>query len=116
MSIESRVRAALLPIVPIVESDYYMGKATTYIVFRFDEIPALHCRNRGGETRYLLSVSLYLPLRPTEVGESSNPRTLKRQIKTALEDAGCTTPTITDASDELGRLFVFECEAVENGL
>ena len=112
MSIEARIRAALLPIVPIVEPDRYSGEATTYIVFRYDEIPALHCANRGSMVRYVLSISLYLPLRPRAAGESTNPRALKRRIKAALEAAGCTTPSITDASDDEGRLYVFECEAV----
>lgn len=115
MSIEARIRAALLPIVPIVEPDRYTGEATTYIVFRYNEIPALHCANRGSMVRYILSISLYMPLRPKAAGESSNPNRLKRQIKAALEEAGCTTPSITDASDDDGRLFVFECEAIGNG-
>lgn len=115
MSIEAKIRAALTPIVPIVELHRYDGPEKTYIIWNFDEFGALHAGDKAQEARYYLTVSLHLPLRPTAPGESTSPRLLKRQIKAALESAGCTTPDITDASDEEGQLYVFNCEAVDDG-
>ena len=115
MSIEARVRAALLPIVPVVEPNQYDGTDTVYITFRYDEIGVLFAEGEAQAVRSLLSVSLHMPIRPTAAGESTNPNTLTRRIKAALVGIGCTTPDIVDASDEGGRIFVFECEATDNG-
>ena len=115
MSIEKRVRDALLPIVPVVEPLRYDGDALIYITFSYDELGEVFAEGQAQELRYLLSIRLHLPLRPTQGGESVNPRAYKRQIKAALVAAGCTTPNITDASDDGGQLYVFECEAVDDG-
>ena len=115
MSIEKRVRDALLPIVPVVEPLRYDGDALTYITFSYDELGEVYAEGQAQELRYLLSVRLHMPLRPTQGGESVNPRAYKRQIRAALSAAGCTTPNVTDASDDAGQLYVFECEAVDDG-
>lgn len=115
MSVEARLRAALLPIVPVVEPDRYTGDSLVYITFRFDELAALFAEGQGQATRYLLSVSLHMPLSPSAQGQNTNPNTLKRRIKAALTGMGCTTPDIVNASDEEGRIYVFECEATDDG-
>lgn len=104
MSIESVVRETLLPIVPIVEPQSYDGKALEYIVFTYTELPALDADGRPGALRYLLSISWYLP-------RGVNPREKKRQIAEELWAAGMTYPSVTDASDDAGQHYVFECEA-----
>lgn len=108
MSVERTVRGALLPIVPVVEPHSYDGKALEYIVFSYTEIPALDADGRPGALRYLLSISWYLPW-------GVNPREKKRQIAEELWAAGCTYPSVVDASDEDGQHYIFECEALDSG-
>lgn len=115
MSLESRVRTALLPVVPIVEPHRYKGTALEYITFDYDEIQADFAEGVSIAPRYLLRVRWYSPMQPRSSGESTNPNTTKRRIAGALLAAGCTDPSIVDNSDDEGLLYIFECEATDDG-
>ena len=102
MSLEATIRAALQPIVPVVEPEVYTGEQLEYIVFNYDEL-FFYAESTAKERRCLVQVHLFLP-------RKVNPLQKKRQIANALADAGFTYPTINDASDGDGQHYVFECE------
>lgn len=108
MSMDSLVRAALLPIVPIVQPQQYDGEALEYITYVCTTLPELPAEGRPAALRYLLQISWYLP-------HGVNPNEKKRQIAEELWAAGLTYPSVTDASDEEGQHYVFECEGAEDG-
>ena len=106
MSVETRLREALTPIEEIVKPNLYDGPATEYIVFNYDERGTLFAENRPRAIAYRVMVHLYLP-------NGGTPLTKKRRICEALHAAGATWPEITNASDESGQHYVFECEMQE---
>lgn len=104
MSIESRIIAALSPIVPDIMPDEYTGSSLEYIEFNYDEVH-LYANGTRAETRALIQVHYYLP-------KKSNALTKKGLIAQALKDAGCTYPSIINASDTLSQHYTFECEGI----
>lgn len=106
MSLNQRIRAALLPIVPIVEPNRYDGEALEYITFRYDTLTEISAEGRPGALRHLVTVNWYLP-------NGVNPAGKKRQIAEELWAAGLTYPQVVDASDEEGQHYAFECEAAD---
>lgn len=105
-SIESRIRTALNGIVDVVEPIIYMGDAKEYIVFNYDEYPAIIADSTTETFRCLIQMHYYLPIK-------QNPRLKKAQIIEAITGAGFTVPAVTNASDEEGQHYVFECEGIE---
>ena len=108
MSMDSLVREALLPLVPIVEPHSYDGEELEYITFQSTVLPEIHADGHPRALRHLLQVHWFLPRRV-------NPNAKKRAIAEELWAARLTYPSITDASDEEGQHYVFECEGAENG-
>lgn len=108
MSIDSLVRSALLPIVPIVQPHQYEGEALEYVTYNYVTIPDVPAESRPAALRYLLQIGWWLP-------HGVNPNEKKRQIAEELWAAGLTYPSITDASDEDGQHYVFECEGADDG-
>lgn len=106
MSIDEKLQKALTPIVPTVEPHISEDTALEYIGFLYNEYPRLHADGRPRARLFSLQVHWFLPL-------DENPNTKKRQIEAALMAAGCTAPSIVDASDEKGQHYIFECEAKE---
>lgn len=106
MSIDSAIRNAITPIIPIVKPNVYTGSETEYCVFNYTELPTLHGDNSPHAIRYLVQVHWFLPT-------GTNPNAKKKQIKNALMNAGFTYPSVINASDGDGQHFVFECQYVD---
>ena len=123
MSLEERIREAVMPIVPEFAADMYTGDADSYCVLNATEMPEGFGDDRPRAIRYLAQLHWYFPLR-------SDPRDVKRQIplrtdprsnKRALREAigglrGCTWPTVTDATDQTGGHLVLEFQAVDGAV
>lgn len=103
MSIEEIIRKALLTVLPAVEPEGYDGEEPEYLTFSCDERPALFGDDAAQERVADVIVSWYAPA-------GTNPKTRRRAICEALEEAGCTSPRVTNATDEEGLHLSFECE------
>ena len=110
MSLASRVRAALTPIVPQVEPSGYHGDALEYITFSTTELGALYAGSRPNAIRHLLRVYWYFPDMPEGAITETNPLEKKARIAEALFSLGGTWPSIEDLSDSEGGCFAYECE------
>ena len=106
MSIEERIITALSPIVSEIMPNVYTGDSLEYIEFNYNEIPAVIADSTTDTYRCIVQVHYYLP-------SKQNPTATKKQIIEALNDAGFTMPSITNASDQNGQHYVFECEGIE---
>ena len=106
MSINSTIRAAVTPIVPICVPDQYDGMATEYCTFNYSEIPDSFGDDSPHAIRYLVQLHYFFPT-------GANPYAKKKQLKNALLNAGFTYPSVTNASDGDGQHNVFECEYVD---
>lgn len=106
MSIDTRLRNALLPFNLPVESSVYTGKAEKYLTFNYSTIPISFGDDEPERERYLIQVHLFAPL-------DDNINSLVRQIKTALFEADCLYPETINADDANNRHIVFETEAVD---
>lgn len=109
--IEETLVNALKPIVPVVCPRIYRGDAKEYITFDYTTYGTTFGEGRPTAEIYLVSVHHYLP-------EGENPHASRARIKAALVGCGCTWPEITDAGDEDGQHWVFECQwkdGVPNG-
>lgn len=106
MTIDERIRTALLPVLPEVYPNIYVGKSLRYIVYQYNTYPRIHADGRPGAVVYAVMVHLYLP-------HGEDPTVLKLDICRALAGAGCTYPSITPAHDDEGQHYVFECEATD---
>jgi len=103
MSLNELIRAAITPIVSVCEPDSYDGVEAEYCTFRYDDNPDIFAEGKPDVIRHPLILSWHLP-------RGVNPLRKKAQIRTALMAAGFTCPYVTNASDELAQLYVFECE------
>ena len=106
MTIDERVRAALLTVLPDVYPNIYTGKKLRYIVYQYSTYPRLFADSSPWAAVYSLMVHLYLP-------HGDNPTELKLDICRALAGAGCTYPSVTPAHDDEGQHYAFECEATD---
>ena len=109
VSVNKALKSAVQPIVPICVPNVYTGDSAEYTTFNYTEIPDEFGDDQPWLTRYLVYLHWYLP-------EGINPLSRKRAIRQALISAGFTAPTSTDASDEDGHHFVFECEWMDGGV
>lgn len=105
MSLDSAIRAAVLPIVSVCEPNQYDGDALEYCTFAYTELPVCFGDNAPHAIRYLVQLHWFLP-----TGE--RPAAKKKQLRQALATAGCTYPSVENASDADGQHYVFECEYV----
>lgn len=106
MSINSKIKAAIEPIVPDCEPNVYNGASVEYCTFNYTEMPTCFGNDEPGMIRYLVQVHWLLPAK-------ANPLSKKKSIKSALLTAGFTYPSVTPASDSSGQHYVFECEFLE---
>lgn len=106
MSINETIRAAVLPLVPICEPNTYGGDEEEYCTFNYSEQPGVFAEGRPDCIMYLLQLHWFLPA-------GVNPLRKKVQLRHALLAARCTYPSTTDASDEDGQHYVFECQCVD---
>ena len=109
MSVDAVLQTALAPFGIPVYPNLYTGTDLEYIVTNYTEISALYAGDAGHAARYLISVRYHLP-------HKKNPNLTLRQLQRALYNAGCTWPgSVVNASDELGQIYVIECEYTDGG-
>lgn len=110
MSVEARVKAALDAFgVPVEKSLLYAAAGDCpprYYTFSCESFGDDYGDDEPGCERWLVSVHLFAPL-----GESCLQQV--RETKRALFQAGFTWPRCTDATDQDGQHYVFECETAE---
>ena len=92
-----------------VYANFYQGEAESYCTINCTEIPASFGDDAPEMIRNLVQVHWFAPY-------GSTPTQKKRAICAALLRAGCTYPEITDASDETGLHFAFECEYADGNV
>ena len=109
MNIDERIRAAVLPIVPICEPDLYDGEESTYCTFNMEEIPTAFGDDAPHAVRYLIQLHLYAPGWP----KPPSTRQLRKQLCRAVLDAGFTYPEVTNASEKEAQHYVLEFEGVD---
>lgn len=102
MSTEEMIMTALSPIVGTVVPIIYQGTEKEYIVFNYDTI-YFYAEGTAKARRDLVQIHWFLPLK-------GNPNAKKKLIADAVNEAGFTYPSITNASDEKSQHYVFECE------
>lgn len=108
MSIWARVKAALAPFGDPVEKSLFSAAGRRYYAFTCSSFGDDFGNGAPGHERWLVSVHFFAPL-----GGNWNGRV--RATKEALFAAGFTWPEFTDATDQDGQHFVFECETAEPG-
>lgn len=106
MSINSIIKSAIEPIVPVCVPDLYEGAATEYCAFNYSELPDAFGDNKPSAIRYLVQVHYFCQ-------RGANPISTKMRLKNALLNADFTYPSVTNASDKDGQHWVFECEYVD---
>ena len=109
MNIDERIRAAVLPIVPICEPDFYDGGAETYCTFNMTEIPTAFGDDAPRAVRYLIQLHLFAPGWP----KPPTTRMLRKQLCRAVLEAGFTYPEVTNASEKEAQHYVLEFEGVD---
>ena len=103
MSVDKKIRDALLPLGLPVENSVYQGTAKEYFVFNYTSLGADFGDDEPGHERFLVQVHLFTPL-------SVNVTARVRAAKRALFGAGFTWPDVENADDADGRHRVLECE------
>lgn len=114
MTINERIIQAVTQVVPVCVPGFYAPDAgeqaaTVYCTFNYTETPDSFGDDAPGAVRYLCQIHLYAPWTPA-AGESNNTLAMRKALRRALTAAGFTAPSVTDASDEDGQHYVFECE------
>ena len=108
MNIDEKIRAAVLPVVPICEPDFYDGDAQTYCTFNMSEIPTAFGDDRPRHIRYLIQLHLYAPGGP----KRPSCRELRMGLAKAVWEAGFTFPEVVNASERDVQHYVLEFEGV----
>lgn len=111
MSINEALIQAVTPVVPVCVPDLYRPDAGTipaevYCTFTYTEAPELFGDDDPEAIRYLAQLHLYLPL-------GRSPLTLKRQLRRALLDIGCTAGDFLNLTDLEGQHYVLEFEYLD---
>lgn len=111
MDINEAIIKAVTPIVPVCVPDVYRpdagtAPAETYCVFNYTEMPDDFGDDVPGCIRYLTQLHLYLP-------SGVSPIQLKRQLRRAVLDMGCTVGDFTNLTDLDGQHYVLEFEYLD---
>ena len=106
VSIESRIRAALVPLGYKTYPATYDGAEETYFVFNHNTLPDDFGNNQPQHERALIQVHFFCP-------HDFNSVKARKDVKLAMLNAGFTYPYMTDASDKAGQHWVFEFETAE---
>lgn len=112
MSIASDIAAAVSFTGYPVHQVSYDGEATTYFTLNMNAFPANFADDAPQHDRWLAQLHLFAPF-------TLNTTTIRRQIRNALFEAGCTYPSLVDASentrstDGTEQHVVFEFEVPE---
>ena len=86
----------------------YTGPLLRYVVWNYDEIPAVYAERAPRASRYLVQVHFYLP-------QKEEPLEGIQALRRALFDRQFTWPSLTDASDSGGQHYVLECQYADGG-
>lgn len=109
MSVDSVISGAVEQVLPgACFPNVYTGNLLQYAVWAYTELPEVFAERAPHAARYLVQVHYYLP-------HKENPNATKRRLQRVLFDAGCTWPSITNASDADGQHYVLECEYADGG-
>lgn len=103
MSINSTIIKSLEPIGWPVVSSERRTEENRYIVFNYTSLPDNFGDDAPQHERYLIQIHMFCP-------SVTNTVVLRKQVKRLLFESGFTFPTMTDASDDEGQHWVFECE------
>lgn len=106
MNIDERIRAAVLPIVPVCEPDFYDGLESIYCTFNLNEIPVAFGDNAPRHSRCLIQLHLFAPGHPKPV----TTRQIRWDLCRAILAAGFTYPEVTNASEKDEQHYVLEFE------
>lgn len=111
MTIEKRIRDALLTFGDPVQKGIYLGTGEKWFTFGYTTVPEVYGDDRPDAVRHLIDVHFFAPWTYD---------TAKRipKVCLALESAGFTYPVVTSAGDQEGQHIVFDCEyagGVPNG-
>ena len=106
MSVDKKIRDALLGFGDPVENGIYTGRAERYYTFNYDTLGADYGDDAPLHERYLCQVHYFAPT-------AENVTARVRATKEALVKAGFTFPAVENADDADGRHRVFECETAE---
>lgn len=110
MNAEKALKTALEPIFPDGRAvpHIYTGKALEYVTWNTWTIPEVYAERLPAAARQIAQIHWFLP-------HGKNPSRGKVAIARALFDAGFSWPDVTNASDEDGQQYVFECTFVNAG-
>lgn len=110
MSVEARVRSALAPFGDPVEKSVLDAaskrRPARYYTFSCNSLGDDFGDDAPGCERNLVQVHLFAPL-------NHNCMQQVKKTKQALFAAGFTWPSVTDATDQDGQHYVFECETTD---
>lgn len=112
MNIDERIRAAVLPVVPVCEPDFYDGLESIYCTFNMNEIPTAFGDDAPHAVRYLIQLHLFAPGWP----KPPTTRQLRWDLRRAILNAGFTAPEITNASEKDEQHYVLEFEWVDGDI
>lgn len=88
--------------------DVYTGPLPEYIVWNYNQLPAVWAEGVPHAARYLIQVHFYLP-------HKKSPLAAILALQQAISAAGFTLPQVTDATDAEGQHWVLECEYADGG-
>ena len=91
MSMNNKIRAAVLPVVSVCVPDQYT------------ELPQAFSDDAPQAAVYLVQVHLFAP-------RGENTLKTRRLLRNALLAADFTAPQVENASDSTGQHYIFECE------
>ena len=106
MSIEERLIAAVTPVVPVCVHGVYTGTEEVYCTFNLSQTPDSFGDDEPEVLRCSGMLHLYVPA-------TGDPRTLRRQLRRALQAAELWVTAVEDASDQDNIHLVFEFEALD---
>ena len=108
MNVDAALQGALRPLGLPVYQHRYTGEEIRYITTKHSTIQAVFGEGTPEAAVHMVQVHLFLPA-------EENPTELKLRVSRALGEADFTWPSETDASDEDGQHYVFECEYANGG-
>lgn len=103
VSIESRIRTALVPLGYKTYPATYDGADETYFVFNYTIIPDDYADDEANHERYLVQLHLFAP-------HTLNTVTTRKSIRNLIQ-AAFMRPSEMPAHDELKQHYVYEFEA-----
>lgn len=107
MTVDQRIREALLPFGDPVENGNYLSEESRYYTFNYSTIGDDYADDAPQHERYLVQVHFFAPV-------NENIAARRKATKRALFEAGFTWPESDSETDAESRHVVFECEYAED--